>query len=698
MMKLDVAVPLPEDRDLQGFLPLEKSFGNLRFTNTALESNIMTVNKLRAVRILHLGCCLAQYQINGSTPISIMMQEETGNKRFISMSNGSLSNELMKELEELSLNKKKQSNMSMSPTLSETASSKGSLEIDIEMLADKKIFQSILKPQGSLERNRDSLTNIAEASDIEISSFVRKPRQNIAMQAIMRRAETEQKQVTFKNVSPAIVEEENENKKVNVTVPLITTSIANKPKMSISEMTIPSETLSMNNTHIGVQNQQLIMPIASLTSRNILVQNQPIQRHTKLPLNVSIPVQVNQLISKEQQVIQQILPQMHVNMTAQCDQQVSTLRPICYTNQSSFNVQNPQFAKNFIANRPQTTSVSRYQIQEQLNNGHLVSAIPQSLNGITHTISQSRPLHHRVSQNVSHSPAQLLQQTMRLGSAAQQNINLQTNMGLQSAINMEQKNCAIDFQHNAIQNCPRSNGMSNQLNIDNSTNMSTIMSTLYEKDSQKQSLPSLANTQIPTSTNFQLNFDHTQALSQPLSNQLSQSYYKDSDVTDFSFPNQTDVAKVQKLQPQTSTNKYMFGNYELTEHFNLWKDNRPPQPPITWWGSVSNTATTQVHMKDSIASDSNTFSNWNDLFNLGNIANRMSLAPDKNYQQLQQNGQHDKHLMAENNFENPRLFEVSILIALTIHLCFYNKTLVQFVQFSYNYKKKNNVSLFGILF
>ncbi|XP_020279632.1 protein SMG7-like [Pseudomyrmex gracilis] len=652
-----VAVPLPEDRDLQGFLPLEKSFGNLRFTNTALESDIITLNKLRAVRILHLGCCLAQYQINGSAPISIIMQEETGNKRFISMSNGGgLSNELMKELEELSLNKEKQSNMSMSPTLSETASSKGSLEIDIEMLADKKIFQGILKPQGSLERNRDSLTNIAEASGIEVSSFAKKPRQNIAMQAIMRRAETEQKQVTFKNVSPVIVEEENENKKANVTVPLITTSITNKPKMSISEMTIPSETLSMNNTH--VQNRQVIMPLAPL-NRNPSVQNQPIQRHTKLPLNVSVPAQVNQLTSKEQQVIQQILPQMHVNMT-QCDQQVSTLRPICYTNQSSFNVQNPQFAKNFMANRPQSTNMSRYQIQEQLNNGHLVSAIPQSLNGITHTISQSRPLHHRISQNVSHSPAQLLQQPMRVESAAQQNMNLQTtNMGLQPAINMEQKNCAIDFQHNALQSNPRPNGMSNQLNIDNSTNMSAIMSTLYEKDSQKQTLPSLpANTQIPTSTNFQLNFDHTQAFGQPLSNQLSQSYYKDSDVVDFPFPNQTDVAKVQKLQQQTSANKYMFGNYELTEHFNLWKDNRPPQPPITWWGSVSNTATTQVHMKDSIASDSNTFSNWSDLFNLGNIANRMSLTPGKNYQQLQQNGQHGKHLMPENNFENSRLFEL----------------------------------------
>lgn len=130
-------MPLPEDRDLQGFLPLERSFENLRFTNTDLEGDIVTLNKLRAVRILHLGRCLAQYQVNGSAPISITTEEKTGDNRFISMSNGTgLSNELMKELEELSMNKDKQLNASVSPVLSEAASSKCSVETDVEVASE----------------------------------------------------------------------------------------------------------------------------------------------------------------------------------------------------------------------------------------------------------------------------------------------------------------------------------------------------------------------------------------------------------------------------------------------------------------------------------------------------------------------------------------------------------------------------------
>jgi protein SMG7 len=136
-------MPLPEDRDLQGFLPLERSFENLKFTNSSiLEGDIVTLNKLRAVRILHLGRCLAQYQINGLAPISITIEEKTGDSKFTPMSNSAgPSNELMKELEELSLNKDKQQlNTSISPVLSEAASSKSSVETDVEISGEQYIF------------------------------------------------------------------------------------------------------------------------------------------------------------------------------------------------------------------------------------------------------------------------------------------------------------------------------------------------------------------------------------------------------------------------------------------------------------------------------------------------------------------------------------------------------------------------------
>lgn len=683
----DVAVPLPEDRDLQGFLPLEKSFENLRFTNTALEGDIATLNKLRAVRILHLGHCFAQYQINGSTPISIMTEEKTGDNKFTSMSNGTgPSNELMKELEELSLNKDKQLDTSMSPVLSEAASSKSSVETDLEILADKKIFQGILKPQGSLERNRDSSVNTAETSNSEVNSLpcARKPRQNIAMQAIMRRAENEQKQVTFKNVSPVIVEEENDKKSKVVTVPSIT-SVANKP-LPIPEIPKVNEPVNTNNILVNVQNRLSAMPLAPSTSPNqsLSIQNQ--QRSTKLPPSIPMPTQVNKLTVKEQQtqqVAQQILPQMHTSMTSQCGQQPSILGSVCYSNQS-FNVQNPQFAKNFMANRSPLANASRYQMQGQLNNnGQSVPTMPQSINGIHHTISQSRPLHQRVSQTVSHSPAQLLQQNIQLGSSAQQNMisqsmNLQTNnMGLQSSISIEQPNHSMGLQkqQTMMPSNSRPNDMHSQLNMNgsNMANMSAIMSALsvYEKDPQQQTLTTLANSQSPTNTsNFQLNFSHfnqNQSFGQPLSqSQPSPSFYKkNSDAIDFPFPNQVNVTKNQPQQQQSVANSYMFSNYEPSEHFNLWKDSRPSQPPIAWWDSASN-ATTQMHMKDSIAND-NTFSNWSDSSSLGNTASRIPLTPGKNYQPQQQNGQHGRHLMAGgNNFEDSRLFEVSSLFKIQV--------------------------------
>lgn len=685
LYKTDVAVPLPEDRDLQGFLPLEKSFENLRFTNTALEGDVTTLNKLRAVRILHLGYCFAQYQINGSTPISITTE---GDHKFTSMSNGAgLSNELMKELEELSLNKDKQLDTSISPVLSEAASSKSSVETDIETLTDKKIFQGILKPQGSLERNRDSL--IAETSSGEASSFpcARKPRQNIAMQAIMRRAENEQKQVTFKNVSPVIVEEENDRKTKVMTVPSII-SVANKP-IPIPEISKANEIANTNNILVNVQNRLSTMPLAPSAGQNQSVSIQSQQRPIKLPPSIPMPAQVNQLAAKEQQaqVAQQILPQMHTSIAAQCGQQASTLGPICYPNQS-FNVQNPQFTKNFMTNRSPlanaplaNTSLAnapRYQMQGQLNNnGQPVPAMPQGINGMHHTINQSRPLHQRMPQNVSHSPAQLLQQNVRLGSPAQQNIMPQNmslqanNMGLQPGISIEQQNHSMLQQQNMMQSNPRPNDIHSQLNMNGSniTNMSAMISALsvYEKDPQQQTLTTLTNSQSPTNTsNFQLNFNHfsqNQTFGQPLSqNQPSPSFYKkNSDTMDFPFPNQVNVIKNQSQQQQQQpvANNYMFSNYEPTEHFNLWKDSRPPQPPIAWWGSASNAAS-QIHMKDSITND-NTFSNWSDSSTLGNTASRIPLTPGKNYQSQQQNGQHSRHLMTGNNFEDSRLFAVSCL-------------------------------------
>lgn len=681
------AVPLPEDRDLQGFLPLERSFENLRFTNADLEGDVVTLNKLRAVRILHLGRCLAQHQVNGSAPISITTEEKTGDNRFTSMSNGAgLSNELMKELEELSMNKDKQLNASVSPVLSEAASSKCSVETDVEIATDRKVFQGILKPQGSLERNRDSLTNIvAETSNVETNVLpcVRKPRQNIAMQAIMRRAETEQKQVTFKNVSPVIVEEDNDRKVKVATIPPVGTCITVPKPIPMPEMVKANDTSAVNA--LVTAQTRSAMPLASSAigqNQSASIQNQ--QRVAKLPPNIPMPGQMSQLTGKEQ--AQQMLPQMHVQ---QAQQLVSPMGgSVCYANQS-FNVQNPQFAKNFMASRPAVSSAPRYQMQGQLSNSQQpTAAMSQPIGAVHHAINQSRQMHQRMSQNVSHTPAQLLQQqqqqNMRLGSPAQQSMlpqgmNLQTaNVGLQPGMSVEQQSHAMGLQaqqQSIMQNNGRlTSAMHNQLNVNGAAAMANVsmMPVLsgYKKDptQQKQQQPqqvtNLTNSPSPTGTsNFQLNFSQSNfgqnAFGCPTlpQNQPSPSFYKkNAEMVDFAFPNQVNMTKNQPQQQQPAANNYnMFCNYEPAEHFNPWKDNRPPQPPITWWGP-STGSTTQIHMKDSTGVD-NAFSNWNDSSNSGNIVSRMSLTPGKNYQQ--QNG---RHLVAGNSFEDSRLFEVSIVV------------------------------------
>lgn len=89
------------------------------------------LNKLRAMRILHLGRRITQHQVNGAALISLGVGDQSDEQKFISATEGTgLSNELMKELEELSLNKEKQPIVANSPVPSETASSKGSSEID----------------------------------------------------------------------------------------------------------------------------------------------------------------------------------------------------------------------------------------------------------------------------------------------------------------------------------------------------------------------------------------------------------------------------------------------------------------------------------------------------------------------------------------------------------------------------------------
>lgn len=498
----------------------------------------------------------------------------------------------------------------------------------------------------------------------------------------MRRAETEQKQVTFKNVSPVIVEEDNDRKaKTAAAVPSVGANITTPKPIPIPEM-VKVNDASAANALINAQSRSSVMSLApSAAGQNQSIQSQP--RVAKLPPSIPMPAQMGQLTGKEQVQLRdaaQMLPQIHVQQTPQ--QPAPPLAgPICYANQS-FNVQNPQFNKNFMASRSAVSNPPRYPMQ--LNNGQqpATAAMSQAIGAVHHAINQSRQLHQRMPQNVSHSPAQLLQQqqqNIRLGSPAQQGMlpqgmNLQAaNVGLQPGMSVEQQSHAMGLQaqqQSMLQNNGRlTNTMHNQLNhvngaaaMANVSMMPTVLSGYKKDPTQQQQVATLTNSSSPTgASNFQLNFNQggfgqstfgCQALSP---NQSSPSFYKKSaEMADFAFPSQVNIAKNQSQQQQSPANNYnMFCNYEPTEHFNLWKDSRPPQPPITWWGPSTVNAS-QMRMKDSTGID-NAFTNWSDSSNSGNMASRVPLTPGKNYQQ--QNG---RNLVVGNSFEDSRLFEVSI--------------------------------------
>ncbi|XP_076627467.1 uncharacterized protein LOC143344840 isoform X1 [Colletes latitarsis] len=666
-----VKVPLPEDRDLQGFLPLEKSFEYLKFTSTDLEDDIEAYNKLRAVRILRLGHCLAQYRINGSALIAITLGEEKGDNKFSSMSEGSgPSNELMKELEELSLNKERQSAISASPVFSESASSKGSTDVDmLESTLDKRI--GILKPQGSLERSKDSNT---ECNNFESNtlSITRKPRQNIAMQAIMRRAETEQKQVTFKNVSPLVVEEENEKKtKSTLASPAKNMPVGNKNMSVIGEASKPSNVPNAStSTLVTVPNRLPLMPFATTTVQSQIISAQNQTKAAKLQHTVSQPPQINHLATKEQQTSGMLAP---ISSISQC------VGNICYQS-PSFNVQNPQFTKNYMTNH--VGNMSSYPIQ-----GHFTNSVQQSMSqniSLQHTSNQNRPLHQRMQ---IHSMPQnsLLHQNVGLPSSTQQNVlpnvsqNISSqqagNLGLQQSINMQQQCHSLDIQQNhnlgvQPQNLTKTNlrpsaiSLHNQVSLTSSAimNASTLstLNTYQKKLHQTASMvpPNVpnapGNTLSPTTTSsFQFNFNQSDfnqnTFGQLSQKQLSSSIYnKSSDILEFSFPNQVGISK---SSSQPADNYPLFHNYENT-NFNLWKDTRQSQLSIPCWGSTS--GNTQLHGKDTSIVEN--YHSWEDSVNPGNMISQVPLRTS-NYQS---DLQHAKHFTGGNNFEQSRSLEVDL--------------------------------------
>ncbi|XP_039287814.1 protein SMG7 [Nilaparvata lugens] len=183
-------VPLPEDRDLQGFKLLEKSFNGLNFGSKETDAKILM--KLRSSRLVELGKWIAQLD----QPKLITAKVSEDSTIFEAMGGSgrgcqaSPSTELLRVLEELSLTKGDDSPRSSCDTPSsstpELNNPAAQLLAAFQTVQEKRA--GILKPQPSSEE----------------SGTRGRTRQNVALQAILKRTqEQEMKQVKFKTPSPS---------------------------------------------------------------------------------------------------------------------------------------------------------------------------------------------------------------------------------------------------------------------------------------------------------------------------------------------------------------------------------------------------------------------------------------------------------------------------------------------------------------
>ncbi|XP_022827555.1 uncharacterized protein LOC111357190 isoform X1 [Spodoptera litura] len=274
------SVPLPEDEELAGFLPLENALKGLRFPNhaawdtyggrvpdldeeaedssadpgevpvTCLSGSPDLEPRVRAHRLLQLGKKLANQHSE-----HLSYTEEDGKITFTASSMGG--EQLTEALAALRVAAgAATSNRDSAPEPEDESDDEPTQppppivisEADFrEKVREKRV--GILKPQGSLERAREERAlatqddqlistcwlqeaDVSEDSKSEDKKEARKPRVNIAMAAIMRKQEETNKQVKFVTPPPtpdSIPDTESKDDKPKVIQPKAIKSLANLP-------------------------------------------------------------------------------------------------------------------------------------------------------------------------------------------------------------------------------------------------------------------------------------------------------------------------------------------------------------------------------------------------------------------------------------------------------------------------------------
>lgn len=173
-------LPLKEDRNLKGFLPLSKYLKQFDFDRTEEDPNIFRLVRIK--RILNFGLWLTDFEVNGTKLITKTESDDDTIKFEPGCIQPDPTNKLLEEIKSFS----------------------------IESGAKTEKKGGILKPQGSLEKHREeremmsNLENDANENNIaspgnvkQESAKMKRAKQNVALQSIYKKME-ENKQVKFR--------------------------------------------------------------------------------------------------------------------------------------------------------------------------------------------------------------------------------------------------------------------------------------------------------------------------------------------------------------------------------------------------------------------------------------------------------------------------------------------------------------------
>lgn len=210
----------------------------------------------------------------------------------------------------------------------------------------------------------------------------------------------------------------------------------------------------------------------------------------------------------------------------------------------------------------------------------------------------------------------------------------------------------------------------NGLSLQNHMGIPTVSAAAYQNSLPETAIANATVPNIQQQLNFvggnfgQSNFGQLQPQQQK---QISSSYGNGQQ--QFNFTNQTNLGKTQQ---QLSMNNYpMFQGYE-TKDYNPWKDQQPPQPPVTWWGSnsmASQILQQQGNVKD-IPMNTDAFQNWaNSSTPAGPRQSNLPMQTGNSYQQTPHQA---RVYNGRNNFEEMRNFDVSFFVFNKLSLPFRN--------------------------